>query len=157
MTQYVDRFDEILAQMSALHAKKGADYGGQNDPYANVRASAEFGVAPWIGALIRLNDKITRLKSLLRNGRLENESAQNSIQDIQVYAVIMQILYEEEHAAEPEAEPELNSNVVSWPSVLPFPGVVLKATMDDTAIGLGFDDMKRVYDAKDVADSTFAP
>ena len=94
-TGYVDRFDEVLAEMSALHSKKGADYGGTNDPYANVRASAEFGIAPWVGALVRLNDKITRLKSFLRRGKLENESVEDSIQDIAVYAIIMRILYDE--------------------------------------------------------------
>lgn len=92
-----DPFDSILAEMSALHNKKGKDYGGATDPYANVRASAEFGVAPWIGALIRLNDKITRLKSFIRRGELANESALDSIQDIAVYAVIMRVLYEEEN------------------------------------------------------------
>lgn len=93
---YVDRFDDILKEMSALHNRKGADYGGENDPYANVRASADFGVPPWVGALIRLNDKITRLKSFIRQGKLQNESALDSIQDIAVYAVIMRILYEEQ-------------------------------------------------------------
>lgn len=92
---YHDRFDEILAEMSRLHSKKGADYGSGTDPYANVRASQEFGIPPWIGALVRLNDKITRLKSFIRNGNLQNESVEDSIRDIQVYAVIMQILYEE--------------------------------------------------------------
>lgn len=94
---YHDRFDEVLQQMSALHSRKGADYGGVNDPYANVRASAEFGVDPWCGALIRLNDKITRLKAFIRNGNLKNESALDSIRDIAVYGVIMQILYEEQY------------------------------------------------------------
>lgn len=93
---YHDRFDEVLKSMSELHARKGADYGGENDPYANVRASAEFGVPPWIGALIRLNDKITRLKNFIRRGELMNESALDSIRDIAVYGVIMELLYTEE-------------------------------------------------------------
>lgn len=93
---YHDRFDEILAEMSALHTRKGADYGAEGDPYANVRASEEFGVPAWVGALVRLNDKITRLKSFIRRGVLENESAADSIQDIAVYAIIMRILYDEQ-------------------------------------------------------------
>ena len=92
-----DPFDAVLKQMSDLHAKKGQDYGSGSDPYANVRASQEFGVPPWIGALIRLNDKITRLKSFIRRGELANESAVDSIRDVAVYAVIMQVLYEEEN------------------------------------------------------------
>lgn len=94
---YHDRFDEILQEMSTLHNRKGQDYGGVNDPYANVRASQEFGVDPWVGALIRLNDKITRLKSFIRNGNLVNESVIDSITDIAVYAVIMRVLYDEQY------------------------------------------------------------
>ena len=104
-TTYRDRFDDILAEMSALHSKKGADYGGVNDPYANVRASQEFGVPPWIGALVRLHDKITRIKSFIRNGNLQNESLKDSIDDIGVYAVIMRLLYEEEQEAEFPLDP----------------------------------------------------
>jgi len=92
-----DPFNRILTEMAALHAKKGKDYGDTTDPYANVRASADFGVPPWVGALIRLNDKITRLKSFIRRGELANEGALDSIQDIAVYAVIMRVLYEEEN------------------------------------------------------------
>lgn len=95
---YVDRFGEICDDMIALHNQKGADYGSGTDPYANVRASEEFGVPAWIGALIRMNDKITRLKSFIRQGKLVNESAFDSIRDIAVYAIIMRILYEEQPA-----------------------------------------------------------
>lgn len=99
---YRDRFDDILKQMSDLHTRKGADYGTEADPYANVRASAEFGVAPWLGAIIRLNDKMTRLKAFATKGMLANESIEDAFRDIQVYAVIAQILYEEgQEAAKP--------------------------------------------------------
>ena len=96
-TYATDPFDSILAEMSELHNKKGKDYGGATDPYANVRASQEFGVDPWVGALIRLNDKITRLKSFIRRGELANESALDSIRDVAVYGVIMQVLYREQY------------------------------------------------------------
>lgn len=92
---YVDPFAAICQEMIDLHTKKGADYGREGDPYANVRASEAFGVQPWVGALIRLNDKIVRLQSFIAKGRLENESVEDSIKDIAVYAVIMRILYDE--------------------------------------------------------------
>lgn len=94
---YYDRFDDILKEMSELHNKKGLDYGAVNDPYANVRGSTAFGIDAWVGALVRLNDKIVRLQSFIRNGKLANESVEDSIQDIAVYAVIMRILYEEQY------------------------------------------------------------
>jgi hypothetical protein len=95
---YYDRFDDILEEMSKLHNKKGLDYGAVNDPYANVRGSTAFGIDAWVGALVRLNDKIVRLQSFIRNGKLANESVEDSIQDIAVYAVIMRILYDEQYA-----------------------------------------------------------
>lgn len=97
---YKDRFEDVCKEMIALHNKKGIDYGSDDDPYANVRASQGFGVPPWLGAVIRLNDKIIRVQSFVRNGKLENESLYDSLRDIAVYGVIAQVLYEEEHTNE---------------------------------------------------------
>ena len=93
------RFHEILAELGALHDKKAADYGRDDDPLANVRAASEWNVAPWIGAMIRLTDKVRRLQAFAKKGSLANESAADSLRDIAVYAVIALMLLEEEHAA----------------------------------------------------------
>jgi hypothetical protein len=79
------RFHELLRQIGELHDKKQRDYGADEDPFANVRASQEWGVEPWVGALVRLNDK----------GELANESAEDSMMDIAVYSLIALILYRE--------------------------------------------------------------
>jgi hypothetical protein len=79
-----------------LHDRKQADYGSGDDPFANVRASERFGISPWVGALVRLNDKVTRLQSFARKGELKNESAEDSMRDIAVYAIIALVLYEQE-------------------------------------------------------------
>ncbi len=89
------RFHELLAEIGELHDRKQADYGRGDDPFANVRASEEWNVPPWVGAMIRLNDKVRRLQSLLINGKLENESAEDSLNDIAVYALIARVLMEE--------------------------------------------------------------
>lgn len=95
--QYGDeRFHNILYSLGRLHDQKQADYGSEGDPFANVRASRDFGVRPWVGALVRLNDKVTRLKNFARKGQLANESAVDSMLDISVYALIARILYDEE-------------------------------------------------------------
>jgi hypothetical protein len=90
------RFHKLLATIGELHDKKQEDYGTNKDPFANVRASQEFGVRPWIGALIRLNDKVHRLKQFASKGVLANESAKDSMMDIAVYALIALVLYDEE-------------------------------------------------------------
>lgn len=89
------RFHEILAELGALHDKKQADYGSDTDPFANVRASGEWGIQPWVGALLRLNDKVKRLQQFARKGMLANESAEDSFRDIAVYAIIGLVLYEQ--------------------------------------------------------------
>lgn len=93
------RFHALLAEIARLHDKKQADYGANTDPFANVRASQEFGVPAWVGALVRLNDKVTRLKAFSRRGSLANESAEDSMMDIAVYALIALILYREQNPA----------------------------------------------------------
>jgi hypothetical protein len=89
------RFHELLKQAGDTHDRKSADYGSLTDPFANVRASEEFGVSSWVGAMIRLNDKVTRLKSLAVKGSLSNEAATDSFMDIAVYALIAHVLFEE--------------------------------------------------------------
>jgi len=90
------RFHEILKELGDLHDKKQQDYGRGDDPFANVRASKEWGVPGWVGAMIRGTDKIRRLQSLLANGKLANESAEDSLRDLAVYAVIALVLFEQE-------------------------------------------------------------
>lgn len=89
------RLHELLVEVGDLHDRKQADYGTDTDPFANVRASEEFGIPGWVGALVRLNDKVVRLKSFARKGVLANESAADSMRDIAVYALIALVLYEE--------------------------------------------------------------
>jgi hypothetical protein len=89
------RFHALLKVIGDLHDKKQEDYGTNHDAFANVRASEKFGVPAWVGALIRMHDKIIRLQKYARRGVLANESAKDSMLDISVYALIAYILYEE--------------------------------------------------------------
>jgi len=90
------RFHQILKELGELHDKKQADYGRGDDPFANVRASTEWGVPAWVGAMIRLNDKVRRLQSLVLKGKLANESAEDSLRDIAIYSIIALVLREQE-------------------------------------------------------------
>lgn len=94
----MSRFADILKEMETLHNKKSADYGKNEDPLANLRASQSFGISPWIGCMIRLNDKVARVSSLILKGKLSNESVEDSFRDIAVYAILALVLYEEERA-----------------------------------------------------------
>lgn len=91
------KFHKLLQQCAELHDKKQRDYGRSDDPFANVRASSEWGVEPWVGAMIRLNDKVKRLQIPANGGTLSNEGVLDSLQDILVYAGIAYVLYSEGH------------------------------------------------------------
>lgn len=96
------RFHQLLKIAGDLHDIKQLDYGAANDPFANVRGSRDFGVRPWVGALLRGNDKMKRLQKLAREGNLANEPAVDSFLDLAVYAIIGLVLFEEEEGLLPE-------------------------------------------------------
>lgn len=89
------RFHELLQEIGALHDKKQADYGRENDPFSNVRATEEWGSPAWVGAMIRATDKLRRLQKVAQGGTLVNEGVKDSMLDLAVYALIASVLYEE--------------------------------------------------------------
>lgn len=91
------RFHALLKEIGELHDKKQQDYGRDDDPFANVRGATEWDVEPWVGAMIRAQDKVRRLQQLARGRKLVNEGARDSFMDLAVYALIGLILWEEEN------------------------------------------------------------
>ena len=87
-------FVAILKEVVELHARKCADYGSEEDPYANVSDSAHWGVDPWVGAAIRMSDKERRLKQYATTGTLSNEGVRDSLIDNCVYPIIRTLLYD---------------------------------------------------------------
>lgn len=80
-----DTFDSVLDEMKELHAKKDKDYGS-----AFHKSFMEFG--PTAG-IVRLNDKMERAKSLVKNGKAEvkDESLLDSLKDMACYAVMLYV------------------------------------------------------------------
>ena len=91
-------FHGTIAEVLEMHDLKNRDYGIDADPFANVRQSEQFGVPAWLGAIVRLNDKITRIKAWTRNKSLANESLRDSLIDIVVYGAIAVTLFDQEQA-----------------------------------------------------------
>jgi len=89
---------KLLDELRDLHRKKSADYGRgrDRDPFANMRAAQAFGIAPWVGAMIRANDKMHRIQSFLQNGSLANESVEDSLKDLAAYTLIALVLFREQ-------------------------------------------------------------
>jgi hypothetical protein len=94
---------DLLDRMKALHSSKSRDYGSEHDPLANIRNGALFvGIEPWKGAMVRLSDKVTRLATFNRTGRLEHEGVEDNLMDLASYALLALLLYREEHRGKVE-------------------------------------------------------
>lgn len=89
------RYLRLLDELRELHLSKSHDYGFK-DPLANLRAAEEFGIPPWVGCLLRANDKVTRIKSFIQSGTLKHESVEDSLMDIAAYALLALVLVREE-------------------------------------------------------------
>jgi hypothetical protein len=81
-------FEKVIEEVLEMHRRKGADYGTDDDFFANVSASAQWGIEPWVGAMMRANDKVVRLQSAAKGSSLKNEGIEDSLLDIATYAVI---------------------------------------------------------------------
>ena len=98
------KFHDILAELADLHDRKQSDYGREDDPFANVRASQEWGVTDWIGAMVRATDKLRRLQTFAKTGKLKNEGVIDSLNDLAVYAIIARVLFEQSQIANRQSE-----------------------------------------------------
>jgi len=53
---------------------KGKDYSGEEDDLANFKASAILGIAPEKAIMVRIVDKLMRLKNIIDSGRINDKS-----------------------------------------------------------------------------------
>lgn len=90
------RFAAVLKELQEMHDRKQEDYGKAGDPFSNIRSSEDFGIPGWTGALVRGNDKMRRLQKAASGHALRNESVEDSLLDLAVYAIVALILYREE-------------------------------------------------------------
>jgi len=93
-------FLDVLDRIRQLHRSKSADYGSDVDPLANIRSGAEFvGIEAWRGCMVRICDKMQRLKTFCHTGRLVHEGVEDTLMDLASYAVIALVLFNEERDA----------------------------------------------------------
>ena len=95
MSEGHPEFLRILKEMSDLHKKKSADYGVADGIFLNIRQSSDWGVEPWVGAMVRAGDKVVRLKAAASGSELKNEGVEDSLMDLAAYAMIALALYRE--------------------------------------------------------------
>lgn len=88
-------FYTFVQQMCEIHSSKNVDYGGGN-PLGNFLECAEIDVPPVIGIMVRLGDKWSRIKSLLKQGgvgQVKDESIIDTLMDMANYAILMAVMY----------------------------------------------------------------
>ena len=113
--------NETCKQALAIMDKKNNDYSGgeqAQDALANFKASVSLGMHPITGLLLRMQDKLQRLRSFAADGKLAvpNESAEDACLDLVNYAILAKALIIDEQGISHEDVPE--------PSKLPeYPGL----------------------------------
>jgi hypothetical protein len=89
-------FVRLLEEMQRLHESKSADYGSEEDPLANVRSGADFvNIEPWRGCMVRIADKVQRLRTFCRTGRLVHEGVRDTLLDLSAYSLLAIVLFDE--------------------------------------------------------------
>jgi hypothetical protein len=86
----------VLDEVRSLHLRKTLDYGVDEDALSNIRTSADYvNVPAWAGCIIRMADKMHRLRAFFRRGRVEFDGVEDTLLDICAYAAIALVLYRE--------------------------------------------------------------
>jgi len=83
-----ENFIALTKQLCEIHMKKSHDYGHNNQPLANFEESTRFGVRPFTGIMIRMNDKMIRIQNFIDKGNLQCESVSDALLDIAAYALL---------------------------------------------------------------------
>lgn len=92
-----EQFIAVLEELKALHLRKTLDYGIDEDALSNIRSSADVVNMPaWAGCILRISDKLHRLKAFFRRGKVEFDGVEDTLADICCYAAIALVLYREE-------------------------------------------------------------
>jgi hypothetical protein len=83
---------DALERLRALHYEKTAQYGGAEDAFENVTASAKCGVEPWRRALCDLSDCVVRMQKYSQGQPVDPT---NALLDAANWALICLIKMEE--------------------------------------------------------------
>jgi len=89
-------FMRALDEVRQMHLAKSRDYGSETDPLANIRNGAAFvGIEPWRGCMVRIADKVQRLRTYCRTGRLVHEGVRDTLLDLSAYSLLAIVLFDE--------------------------------------------------------------
>ena len=114
MADKADRLEKLMAEMLEIYKAKNKDYG---DSFSE--SFEEFGL---IAPVVRMNDKMNRIKSLTKKGdrQVKDESLRDSLMDLANYALMTVV--------------ELDQQIEEWErkniGTVEIPDAFQKAIMD---------------------------
>ncbi len=90
------QFYKILDELRDLHSRKSHDYSG-SDPLSNLKECESMGIPAWQGVALRLTDKMSRVKSFAKKGKLlvNDEGLEDTFRDLAIYSILAIILFRE--------------------------------------------------------------
>lgn len=90
--------DDLCKSAKDLMTRKNHDYtSGSGDSFANFRGSTYLGINPVLGVMLRMQDKMMRIKTFAEKGELKvkDEGIKDALVDLINYTVLMYGLIEE--------------------------------------------------------------
>jgi len=83
--QLIEKLTQYQKAELALVQKKNRDYASDKDPFANFQMFGE------LGFLVRLSDKLMRLKQIFERGEISvtDESVKDTLMDLSNYANLL--------------------------------------------------------------------
>lgn len=91
--EYMEYHNACMEKMKAITKAKNADYTGtSDDPFANfTQTESVAGVSTEAGFLVRMGDKMARIKSFVQKGVLQvkDESVEDTLLDLANYCILM--------------------------------------------------------------------
>lgn len=83
-------FYDLLLEIAVLHARKNHDYSEAGNPLSNLRACERLGIDPYLGLLVRIQDKNCRIEQHAKSGHLQvqDETIEDSHIDAAVYNLL---------------------------------------------------------------------
>jgi myo-inositol catabolism protein IolC len=109
------RFEELVAEILALHKAKNSDYSKDSEALSNFYEVEDLGISAWKGVMVRLCDKWSRIKTLAnkKDPSVKDEKIVDTLKDMAVYSLLCIELIEraEKQAKEDEARIKLEMHV----------------------------------------------
>lgn len=93
--EFLSYHERATARMSEITRAKNNDYSGgtaETDPFKNFRQIGSLGDPSWvnIGFLTRMSDKLARLATFVRDGKLKvkDEAVEDTLLDLANYCIL---------------------------------------------------------------------